>query len=210
MNSRTRILADVADYYSTKLAEHGTTARGVDWNGEESQITRFEQLAKIIRQDGRFSVNDVGCGYGALLDHLKNTYGVFSYAGNDISEDMIRAAQTRYADIPDARFNVGGEPDGVADYSVASGVFNVRLAHANAEWKSYLEATLDVLNRTSQQGFAFNCLSAYSDKHKQRPYLFYADPCALFDLCKQRYSAQIALLHDYGLYEFTILVRKRP
>jgi hypothetical protein len=41
-----------------------------------------------------------------------------------------------------------------------------------------------------------------------RNYLYYADPCALFDLCKRRYSKHVALLHDYGLYEFTILVRK--
>ena len=40
-----------------------------------------------------------------------------------------------------------------------------------------------------------------------RPDLFYADPCWLFDQCKRRHSRDVALLHDYGLYEFTILVR---
>jgi hypothetical protein len=38
--------------------------------------------------------------------------------------------------------------------------------------------------------------------------LFYADPCELFDYCKTRFARNVALLHDYGLYEFTILVRK--
>ena len=33
--------------------------------------------------------------------------------------------------------------------------------------------------------------------------LYYADPRAFFDLCKRHYSKQVALLHDYGLYEFT-------
>ena len=42
-----------------------------------------------------------------------------------------------------------------------------------------------------------------------RPDLYYADPCRLFDLCKRRYAKNVALLHDYGLYEFTILVRKQ-
>ena len=41
-----------------------------------------------------------------------------------------------------------------------------------------------------------------------RPYLYYADPLFLFDYCKKKYSKSVALLHDYGLYEFTILVRK--
>jgi hypothetical protein len=30
----------------------------------------------------------------------------------------------------------------------------------------------------------------------------------IFDICKRKFSRNVALLHDYGLYEFTILVRK--
>ena len=41
-----------------------------------------------------------------------------------------------------------------------------------------------------------------------RPDLHYADPLALFDRCKRRYARDVALLHDYGLWEFTLLVRK--
>ena len=121
---------------------------------------------------------------------------------------MIRAAEQRYKDKPQARFVLASEPDQVTDYGVASGIFNVRMGRSDDEWRSYLEATLDVLDRTSRVGFAFNCLTSYSDKDKMRDYLYYADPCVLFDLCKRRYSRNVALLHDYGLYEFTILVRK--
>jgi hypothetical protein len=32
----------------------------------------------------------------------------------------------------------------------------------------------------------------------------------LFDLCKRRYSKHVALYHDYGLYEFTVVVRREP
>jgi hypothetical protein len=39
--------------------------------------------------------------------------------------------------------------------------------------------------------------------------LYYADPAQVFDYCKRRFSPNVALLHDYGLYEFTILVRKQ-
>ena len=48
------------------------------------------------------------------------------------------------------------------------------------------------------------------DADRMQGYLYYADPCALFDRCKRCYSRNVALLHDYDLYEFTILVRKRP
>ncbi len=204
------VLSEVAAYYSEKLAQHGETPRGVDWNGEDSQELRFEQLCKIIDGRGQFSLNDLGCGYGALHDFLAGRYSGFSYSGIDVSESMVKAAEQRYQGAHLARFVLASEPDGVADYGVASGIFNVRLGRSDVEWRAYLETSLDILDRTSRIGFSFNCLTSYSDAEKMRDYLYYADPCALFDLCKRRYSRNVALLHDYGLYEFTILVRKLP
>ncbi len=208
-NNKTSLLDEVATYYAEKLAEHGDTPRGVDWNGEESQMVRFSQLCKIIDpKTVNFSVNDLGCGYGALVGYLLDKYANCTYLGVDISQEMIKVAEQRYITADQARFIIAAEPDEVAHYGVASGIFNVRLGRTDAEWFDYLQATLDVLDRTSSLGFAFNCLTSYSDEDKKRDYLYYADPCRLFDLCKRRYSRQVALLHDYGLYEFTILVSK--
>lgn len=201
-------LAEVADYYSAKLAEHGETPLGVDWNGEESQKLRFEQLTKVIQQPEGFLLHDLGCGYGALFDYLKSRYQNFSYIGYDVSSDMIHAAQARYANSHNAHFIVAAESPEMADYAIASGVFNVKLGRGDAEWHEYLESTLDTLNRTSRRGFSFNCLTSYSDADKMRDYLYYSNPCSLFDYCKRHFSRHVALLHDYGLYEFTIIVRK--
>lgn len=205
---RQTLLSEVADYYTGKLAEHGESPRGVDWNGEEGQMLRFEQLCEVIDAGGPFSVNDLGCGYGALCDFLIPRFKSFEYIGIDVSEAMVQAAEQRYRGMSSVRFIVASEADKVADYSVASGIFNVRLGRSDAEWQAYAEATLDALHRTSARGFAFNCLTSYSDKDKMRPDLYYADPLALFDLCKRRYSRNVALMHDYGLYEFTMIVRK--
>ena len=204
------LLSEVATYYSDKLTEHGQSPRGVDWNGEDSQILRFEQLCKIIEQSRAVSINDLGCGYGALNTFLSQQFEQLTYTGIDVSKDMIKAAELRYLDESQTRFIVSSEPDKVADYGVASGIFNVRLGRSDVEWRAYLENTLDILNRTSLKGFSFNCLTSYSDIDKKKDYLYYADPCVLFDLCKRKYSRNVALLHDYGLYEFTILVRKQP
>ncbi len=207
--SRANLISEVATYYAEKLAEHGDTPRGVDWNGQESQTTRFEQLCKIINPEvSGFSLNDLGCGYGALLDHLESKYFTYRYLGIDVSTEMIEVARKRYATNDHARFIVSEEPDEMADYGVASGIFNVRLGRTDDEWFNYLQEVLDRLNCTSILGFAFNCLSLYSDENKRRDYLYYADPHRLFDLCRHRYSSHVALLHDYGLFEFTIIVRK--
>lgn len=208
--NKTDLLTEVANYYSKKLAQHGETPQGVDWSGEESQKLRFEQLCKIIDARTQFSLNDLGCGYGALNDFLVDRYPEYSYSGIDVSESMINSAKQRHHGKPRARFVLASEPDVIADYGVASGIFNVCLGRSDIEWWAYLEMMLNNLNRTSRLGFSFNCLTSYSDADKMRDYLYYADPCVLFNLCKRHYSRNVALLHDYGLYEFTILVRKKP
>lgn len=202
-------LADVATYYTEKLNAHGQTARGVDWNGEESQNLRFTQLCKIIDPELKdFSINDLGCGYAALVDFLAQRHSHFSYNGFDVSQAMLDAATERHKGKPNIRFGLADKPDAIADYGIASGIFNVRLKQTDDEWLQHFEATLDELNRTSRRGFAFNALTSYSDADKMRENLYYASPATIFDICKKRYSRNVALLHDYDLYEFTILVRK--
>lgn len=201
------ILEEVSEYYTDKILTYGVTPQGVDWNSTQSQEIRFNQLTKIIDPLKHFTLNDLGCGYGALYDYLKTRYDNFSYKGFDISEEMVSAAQKR-GHSPGATYVVGSEPLEIADYGIASGIFNVRLERTEAEWLNYFEATLDALDRTARYGFAFNCLTSYSDPRKMCDYLYYADPCKVFDCIKKRYSSQVALLHDYDLYEFTILVRK--
>lgn len=209
VEKRTDLLDDVAGYYAARLAEHGETAKGVDWNGEESQVLRFAQLSNIILEpDEAFSVNDLGCGYGALKGYLSGRYRSFAYTGIDVAPEMIRAAELQFGSDPTARFVVGSEPDAVSDYGIASGIFNVRMGRDDSEWLAYVKNALDVMDRTSRRGFAFNCLTSYSDADKMRSTLYYANPSVLFDHCKRYYSRNVALLHDYGLYEFTILVRK--
>lgn len=65
-SEKAELLAEVAGYYSEKLAQHGETAKGVDWNSEASQSLRFAQLSKIGEGTEEYSLNDLGCGYGAL------------------------------------------------------------------------------------------------------------------------------------------------
>lgn len=208
--SNENLLSDIAAYYSEKLAQHGETPLGVDWNGEESQFIRFKQIARILQENKHFIVHDLGCGYGAFYDYLVEQYDSFVYHGIDLSSDMIQAARKRYINADNAHFVRSNQLEEIADYTVASGIFNVRTTQSDLEWQYYLEYTLDLMNRFSRYGFAFNCLTSYSDPDKKSSALYYADPCLLFDLCKQRYSKNVALLHDYGLYEFTILVRKMP
>ncbi len=96
----------------------------------------------------------------------------------------------------------------VSDYSIVSGIFSVKMNHSNVEWLSYILETLVKINEKTTSGFAFNMLTKYSDKEFMKDNLYYADPLFIFDYCKKNFSKNIRLMHDYDLYEFTILVKK--
>lgn len=207
--SREDILQAVETYYTAKVTTHGATPQGADWNSQESQQQRFHQLARLVEETSvSFSLNDFGCGYGALAEYLKDQGFIVSYRGFDVSPAMIAHAQARYGHLPTCRFTTTRDELTPADYTVASGIFNVKLATPLAEWREYVLTTIDQLAALSTKGFAFNVLTNQADPHRMRPDLYYADPCELFIYCQQRYSRWVALLHDYRLYEFTILVRK--
>jgi SAM-dependent methyltransferase len=202
------ILRTVNAYYSARVREHGPTPRGVDWNSAESQQLRFEQLLRVRSDDAPFSIVDYGCGYGALVDYLDAAGATFRYVGFDISQEMTGIACARYDGRADVRFTSAETDLAPADYCVASGIFNVRLDTPDQVWLGYILSTIERIDRLGRRGFALNALTSYSDAEKMRPDLYYADPLLLFDHCKRRYSRQVALLHDYPLYEFSLLVRK--
>jgi SAM-dependent methyltransferase len=199
----------VARYYAEKLSAHGVTPQGVDWNSDESQQLRFSQLLGVMGDDDEregATVLDYGCGYGALAQRLIADGKPFRYFGFDVCTPMIEQAR---ADVRDPRCTFTDRESGLpaVDYTVASGIFNVRLEASADAWKTHVSRTLERMAETSRKGFAFNMLTRYADREKLRDYLYYADPGEYFQLCKERWSRNVALLHDYDLYEFTILVR---
>jgi SAM-dependent methyltransferase len=196
----------VARYYAEKLTAHGSSPQGVDWSSEASQQLRFTQLLKLVEGETRCTLLDYGCGYGALAQRLIAGPLDLHYLGFDLCTPMIDAARAAVRD-PRCTFTASAAELAPVDYAVASGIFNVKLQAPGAQWHAHVEATIERLAQHSRKGFAFNMLTRYADPELMRDYLYYADPCRYFGLCKERYSRNVSLLHDYGLYEFTVIVR---
>ena len=195
----------VSSYYGEKLSTHGTTAKGVDWKDEYSQNIRFEQLLKVTAEVNNFSLNDLGCGYGALFLYADTAERVSKYYGYDICGDMLVKARELISDSKAAFIN-SDKITMEADFSVASGIFNVRIDIQEKVWEEFILDTLFNMNEKSQRGFSFNCLTSYVDY--KMDHLYYADPSFFFDICKKEFSKYVTLLHDYRLYEWTMIVRK--
>lgn len=202
------ILNEVNSYYTEKIVKNGMTPQGVDWNSVESQYLRFDVLSSIIQEPGAFSVLDYGCGFGSMFDYFKDRYQDFQFLGFDISEEMIAAATKSHAADTNARWSTALSELPSADYTIASGIFNVRLKHSDQDWLDYVLETLKAINAKTDKAFSFNMLTKYSDAEYMKDYLYYADPLFIFDYCKTHFSKYVALKHDYPLYEFTITVKK--
>jgi SAM-dependent methyltransferase len=197
----------VRDYYEALLQKHGATALGVDWKSESSQALRFRQLEHLWEDEPDATVLDYGCGYGALADYLRSRGHRGAYTGFDISRQMTIAAAQRAGRLANCQWtNDRGELQSAA-YAVASGIFNVKLDVDDEEWRAYLGRSLADLASLGTRGFAFNALTLFSDPEKRRADLHYADPLELFEYCRRSFSRFVTLIHDYPLYEFTVLVR---
>jgi SAM-dependent methyltransferase len=161
----------------------------------------------VIESERKASIIDYGCGYGAMLAHLLSIVDDLDYWGYDMCEAMIEAARAEFGNEPAARFTTVRAELPKADYCIASGIFSYKLEASDEAWHDYMLATIDDMASRATRGIAFNALTAYSEPDKKRDDLYYADPLELFDYCKRKVSRDVALLHDYKLFDFTIVVR---
>jgi SAM-dependent methyltransferase len=201
---------DIDKFYQNNLQQFGSTAKGVGWKNDEAQRIRFQQLFKVVASNGVFSINDLGCGVADFVDFLIHEKANFDYRGYDMMPEMIQRAKDKFVDNELIHLQTISNASEIsqADYTIASGIFNIRLATSYEVWLRHILNTITIMNTKSNLGFAFNILSIYSDLEFRKAELYYADPLYLFDFCKRTFSQNVALLHDYGQYDFTIIVRK--
>jgi SAM-dependent methyltransferase len=201
-------LEKVKEYFARQLVLYGTTPQGVDFSSVETHETRFAQLIKIFGANLLYSLLDFGSGFGAFYDYLIRLGHHPNYVGYDISLPMVEKGRTLHAENPACRFTTDLADVPVLDYATLCGTFNMKLDADDETWTKIVVECLQQMDAHASRGFSFNMLTKYSDPEKMRPDLYYADPLFFFDYCKRNFSKNVALLHDYKLYDFTILVRK--
>ena len=202
-----QLLKPVENFFTSKFEKIGARPEGLDYNSENAQIVRFQQFERLFDSKRYFCINDYGCGYGALATYLKQKNYKFDYHGYDISVKMIDHAIQATPETENWKFTSNPNELCPADFTVACGVFNLKLDADPQTWLDYIIDSLSSMASISKLGFGFNMLTKYSDADKMRSDLYYGDPLHFFDYCKRYFSRNVALLHDYELYDFTILVR---
>ncbi len=205
----------VAQYYRQTLRRHGATPAGADWLSAAGQDLRLALLLRVCNLDWPFSLNDLGCGYGALPDYLLSRHpGLqLDYLGIDVSREMVACAARRFRNHPAPHplkicFKQGCAAPRVADYAVASGIFNVVPAAAEGLWTGLIAQTLSGLHATTRHGFAVNFMRDTPGEPRE-PGLYQTSPAPWVAYCERELGTTITVLEDYALNEFTILARRR-
>jgi SAM-dependent methyltransferase len=195
-------LDPVAAHFEATLAAHGPTARGADWRDDSSREERFRLLDRLVLDDGVESVCELGCGYGAYLDHLRAAGYRGTYVGVDVTPAMIGAAIALH---PDDRFEIGSAAR-PADVVVASGIFNVRGGNGVDPWSAHVDATVDAMWDVARQGVVFNVLTQDCQPGDRAEDFHYVDVDAFVPALARLPGGTVEVRRDFGTHELTVFV----
>lgn len=202
--------SEINNFYKDKIASFGPSPKGVGWNGQKAQEIRFAKLCTLLPKNEFFTLVDLGCGYGELYKYIANNIHTnFHYIGIDINQDMIDTAK-KYLPAQNVRLKLISNCKDLphSDFSISSGTFNIKGNIAHDSWTQHVLSYLNRLNLTSKFGFAINFLTKYSDSDRKLEDHYYCDPCFIFDYIKNNICRNVSILHDYDLYDFTVIVKK--
>lgn len=203
----------LVDHYEACLKKHGTTPKGVDWPNSADLNKRFDVMLEVVRNNDTTShLLDLGCGYGALVEHLqaKQLSHKFNYHGMDISHHMVAAAQEKHPDQLFTQCDILSTPPAPDsyDYILMNGVFTEKQSLSHTEMCNFFSRMLHTTFNMARVGIAFNVMSHHVDW--QRDDLFHLPFDKLVIILKRECSRHFVIRADYGLYEYTVYVYQQP
>lgn len=210
--TKTNFEETTAKFFDSTVKLHGANAKGLDYNTNHQHIGRLDVLVNLAVSNGlnqNASIIDFGCGFGSLINVLNKKHLNFeSYFGIDVSHEMIALAKSKWANIPNAKFEVGGIDNiSKADFIFCSGVFNKKLQHSSNRWQTYVFDNISRLFESANHALVFNMLTDMSDNNLHRDDLYYSNPMKMMEYCFTL-TKKIELKHNYGLFDFSICMVK--
>jgi len=205
--------AAIVGHYEKALKQFGPTPRGADWPNGADLATRFGVMLELLDDAGeRPALLDLGCGAGLLLDYLAVTGNIdrVRYHGIDLSSAMTDLAMRRW---PTHEFScrdiiAASLPDQSVDVVIMNGVLTERVSVNTDSMIQLAQSLIAAAFRAARVGIAFNVMNSHVDW--QRDDLFHWPFDAVAGFLKREVSPHYAFRADYGLYEYTCFVRRRP
>ncbi|MBI5042757.1 MAG: class I SAM-dependent methyltransferase [Nitrospirae bacterium] len=203
------------NYFKNKFRQFGDTPKGVDWKDKEAQSQSFKYIIDTIYfyypSLKTFSIFEVGCGYGAFYEFLKERKmnDDIYYFGIDLVDEMITEAKTRYPELKDNLYV--GEFKSYCfkkkfDFVISSGIFNVKEHIADATYEKYVLHTIELMFQLCKKGAIFNLMTPSPDYKDTR--LFYPSVDAFFSFIYKNLSRKVTIVTSYPLWKITVGIFK--
>jgi len=199
----------IYEHYENCLEKFGDSPKGHDWHDMDSTNKRYEVMTDIFRNESaNCSVLDLGCGTGMYLDYLINNEINVSYEGADISDKFISIASKKFKDNNFYKINVLEENlPKKYDYIIVNGVFTMSVGLSSDEMFDFLTKFIDRVWPNTKKGLAINFMSKNVDWERDDLYHMSIDKLTKY-LFEKRITKEWVVRNDYGLYEYTIYLKK--
>lgn len=144
------------DFYNSAYRKYGLSARGLNWNSEQTQKIRFKIITHFLKDEiFTCKVVDAGCGFADLFFYWRdNGKKVKSYIGIDSFEKFVTISKKRLKKHPECSFtckDILKDELPYADWYIASGSLNIL---SSFDTWLFLEKML----MYSKKGIVFNIL----------------------------------------------------
>lgn len=201
-------------HYEKCLKEHGPNHLGVDWPSAKDLTTRFDVMLGVIRKDTAppCSLIDLGCGVGLLADHLigNGMLNSLDYYGIDVSQPMIDQALKNHGSLRFEVRDILESPleEAGSDYIVMNGVLTEKLTLSYSQMEAFAQRMIQTAFNACRIGVSFNVMNHHVDWQRDNLFHWRLDDCIGYIV--KKLSRHVVVRMDYGLYEYTVYVYKKP
>ncbi len=200
----------ISNIYKERFYKHNNTPKGVFWNSKLSQDLRLNIiLDKIINnlQSNVITIGDVGCGYGRLLEIIKerNLDNKIQYNGYDINKELILFCKSQ-KNFKGVDFKISTHPSQNVDYVIMSGTYNLTPFNNIKLWEDYIIENLKSNWKFTNKGLIFNCL--VNEKSKIKNKLYYTKLSWIKNICENNFGKTEISKHNLLKDDITIFIDK--
>jgi ubiquinone/menaquinone biosynthesis C-methylase UbiE len=201
----------IKNFYSRTFKKFGPIPKGVGWYNKMKTQKRYKNLLRLIKfynNKKKYSLLDVGCGYGELINFC-NKKKLFKYHGIDLVQEMIFYAKKKYQNSSNFTFENKNlfSINKKFDYVICNGVFTLRSSLSNRQMITYVKKCLSHICKISKIGFAFNIMT-YNVDFKSRK-LFYPKKLLIENYLKKKLEINEMYVDEKTVdYEIFYFVKK--
>lgn len=200
---------NLKNYYKDKFRIYGPTLKGVGWTEKKKSKNRYKVLLKLLKfknDDKIFSLLDVGCGYGELVNYIPKNLK-YKYTGIDVVKEMVSYAKNNNKN-QNCKFYVKNilNISKKYDFIICNGVFTLKNKFSQKEMKQFVVKCIKIFHKFSKIGFSFNLMSEVVD-YKSK-ILFYPSKNIVIKTLKNKNISVIKIDNKSINYERFYFVKK--